>query len=311
MFLNNAQKIIQRLAVKARLTIRCFEARKEDKEASEKTTADHGAKKGVASVRKSIISREALKPLTDIRSAARNYHREMTSPWGEGNERILNAVLVQEYKTQMRRFEQEYVMAFNVFKSQYPLIIAREAANLGAMYKITDYPSANELDDKFEFVSQITPIECADDFRVNIAESVLDEIKKEIVEQEKANQANITRDLYDRLHFVINDMVERLSAKNVDPQTSQVQYKRFSRTAIDNIKRLIEILPRLNINQDPDLFALRDEVAQKFQDLTADDIRENDHLRAKTVADGEKLLKEIENRMGGLYGLPEEDQEAA
>lgn len=303
---NRVDKIIQRLAVKAKLTIRCFEARKEDREVSDQTVANYGAKKGVASVRKSIVSRAYLKPLTDIRAAARSYHRMMTSPWGESGERILNAVLVQEYKTKMRQFEQEYTMAVNSFKAQYPVIIMQEAANLGSMYKIGDYPGVSELDDKFEFSTYITPVESSDDFRVNLAESVLSELKKEVYEQEKLNQFNITKDLYERLYAVISDMVDRISAKKDDSQ-----YKTFTKTAIENPKRLIDILPKLNINQDPGLVKLHEDISQRLADVTADEIRANDHLRAKTIADGEKILEDIENRIGSMYALPKKDKKVA
>jgi hypothetical protein len=306
------EKVIQRLAVKANLTIRCYEARITDKEASRKTNSDHGAKDGTASVRKSIISRDVLKPLTDIRNAARNYHKEMTSPWGPKNERILSAGLVQEYKSQMRVFEQEYEMVYNVFRADYPAIIAQEASNLGAFYKQDDYAALQELDTKFEFISLITPLECADDFRVEIMESVLDEIKQDVIEQEKANQVAVTEDLYNRLHFVIKDMIERISATKIDPDTNEEIPKIFHKTAITSVQKLLDLLPKLNVNQDQELNKLRDEVANRFEDLTADDIKDNDHVRAKTIAEGETLLDEIENKMGGLYNLPETaDKEAA
>lgn len=303
---------IQEVAIKVKLNISCWPAKKEDKEATEATHLQQGAKKGAGTYRKNMVSKDHLKPIKDIETEARKYHREVTLPWGQDGERVLPASMVDEYTAEMRRLHQEFDLAVAEFKQKYPSIVIDEKSTLGSMYKQDEYPSLRELDDKFDFKVSITPIESADDFRIKLSESIIDRIKDDVRKQETENQLNMTTDLYNRLHAVIADMVERLTATKQDKKTGETIYKSFSYTALTNITDLAGLLPKLNINNDHGLTELHNEIMDKLGEVTPEDVRESDAVRQVTVQKGKALLDDIEQKMSFYTGpVTEKHKEAA
>jgi len=301
---------IQEVATKAKLNIRCWPAKKEDRHATEATNHQYGAMAEAGVYRKNMVSRKHLKPITDVESEARRYHKDNTLPWGQDGERILPATLIEEYTARMRDFHQKFDFSVAEFKQKYPSIVIDEQQTLGGMYNQAEYPTLRELDDKFGFKVSMPPIESADDFRIKLSETMMNRIREDIRLEERNNQLEMTTDLYKRFHSVIEDMVVRLTATKRDPKTNEIIPKKFSHTAITNIMDLANILPKLNINNDHGLSELRQAVIDKLTDITPEDIRESDAVREVTIGVGKNLLADIESKMSFYTGKIDQKEAA-
>ena len=76
-------------AMLASLHIRQWAARKHDKAVSREVNTHYGSQADAGRFNKVLATKEALKEIQTVVSAARGFHLEQTLPWGERGERLL------------------------------------------------------------------------------------------------------------------------------------------------------------------------------------------------------------------------------
>jgi hypothetical protein len=80
-------------------------------------------------------------------------------------------------------------------------------------------------------------------------------------------------------------MVDRLN----EPES------RFHATLVTNVFDLVELLPRLNVNGDPDLNRFAEQIKQRLCGFTAQDLKKRDLLRMATATDAAEIVAEIDS----------------
>jgi len=91
-------------------------------------------------------------------------------------------------------------------------------------------------------------------------------------------------DLWTRLKGVVAHMAERLN----EPES------RFHASLVTNICELVDLLPRLNVNQDEELNRFAGEIRDRLCGFTARDLKKNEILRAATANDAAQILTEMD-----------------
>jgi hypothetical protein len=110
-----------------------------------------------------------------------------------------------------------------------------------------------------------------------------------------------TEDLWKRLREVVSHMVDRLN----DPES------RFHATLVTNVFDLVELLPRLNVNNDADLNRFADQIRQRLCGFTAQDLKKHDLLRVATATDAAEIVAEIDGVLRNREtSAPEETPDA-
>jgi hypothetical protein len=79
-------------------------------------------------------------------------------------------------------------------------------------------------------------------------------------------------------------MVERLN----EPES------RFHASLVTNIGELVDVLPRLNVNQDEELNRFAEEIRNRLCGFTARELKKNEILRAATANDAAQILTEMD-----------------
>jgi uncharacterized protein YhaN len=79
-------------------------------------------------------------------------------------------------------------------------------------------------------------------------------------------------------------MVERLN----EPES------RFHATLVTNVCELVDLLPRLNVNQDEELNRFAEAIRNRLCAFTARDLKKNEILRAATANDAAQILTEMD-----------------
>jgi hypothetical protein len=79
-------------------------------------------------------------------------------------------------------------------------------------------------------------------------------------------------------------MVERLN----EPES------RFHASLVRNICELVDLLPRLNVNQDEELNRFAGEIRDRLCGFTARDLKKNEILRAATANDAAEILTKMD-----------------
>ncbi len=156
------------------------------------------------------------------------------------------------------------------------------------MFNPADYPAANCLREKFHFATEVTPVPDAADFRVDMAQDEVENIRSQIEQQIRKGQAEAMNDLWQRLYDVVQKMADKLAEKD----------SVFRNSLVGNIQELTSLLPKLNVADDKDLSRLYKDVEQKLCQYEANDLRKDKTIRKETAYQARTITEAMESYMG-------------
>jgi hypothetical protein len=230
--------------------------------------------------------------LEDIKKKAslvRGKFYENTLPWGVKGIQILPTANYLAFMTDFRKERSEYESLVTRFVPEYPQLVMDAQRFLGSAYKAADYPEAFEIADKFKMDMQVMPVP-NNDFRIDIADEELARIHDEVEARVKQAAKGAMMDVWQRLY----DKVQHLAEKLNDPSAI------FRDTTVSHLVDLCEILPRLNVMDDPNLEAMRQEVESRLANYNPDTLRADTRVRQSVAADANEIAKRMAVFMGGL-----------
>ena len=282
--------MLQESAVIVKLNISQFGFRKKDKKVTEDVNQQYNATKDAGAYNKAILNAEApeIKAIKEIVSTARSYHVENTLPWHDGA-RLLPSAAIMEYRDVMEgRYKQQFDDAVEDFLNKYDTLKQNAYYELGSMYNAADYPDKTKVESAFGFKITIEPIAGVDSFWTNLHDDEIKKIKSEYQADIEDKEEAAMSELWARLYESVNKMAESLSDDD----------KIFRDSLVGNVIKMTEILPKLNIKNDPNLEAMRKEVVEKLFDYTPKELRKDKEARKVTA----KTAKEICEAMSGYMG---------
>ena len=277
-------------AILVQLNISTWSANKLDKEISAETSAIKGA------ISNSVRTHKSLLPMCDLlddikkkASLIRTKFYDNTLPWGVKGIQILPTANYLAFMTDFRKERAEYEQLVNRFVPEYPQLVVDAQRFLGAAYKPADYPEAHEIGDKFKMDMQVMPVPNTD-FRVNIADEELQRIHDEVEARVKQAAKGAMMDVWQRLY----DKVKHLAEKLDDPKAI------FRDSTVNHLVDLCEMLPRLNVMDDPNLEAMRQEVEAKLAGYNPDTLRADVKVRQTVATEANDIAAKMAAFMGGL-----------
>ena len=275
---------IQNKAMLVQLNISTWTARKFDPQVTKDVESRYSAINS-GRYNKILIAAEYLGNIQKCVSAARKYHYENTLPWFDNGSRLLPAAQYLDYVKKMEEFKTSFEWEIQRFVSMYPDYKNEAYHRLNGMFSEEDYPELQTLKAKYAFGIQITPVPDAQDFRVEIAEADLENIRQNLKEQLEQSSQGAMLELWNRLYAVVEHMVERLSNED----------NIFKNSMIGNIDELCQILPQLNVLDDPNLNWAVNEVKDKLATLSPDSLRNDPHLRSTAAVEAQKILAKLKD----------------
>ena len=281
-------------AMLARLTITAWSARKIDKRVTHEATERENADAASGRFNKQLLAGvdAALKEISRIGTAARTEHYRLTLPWTDDGARILTAAAFMEYTRSMSAFVGQFNTAVDAFLADYPS--ARESARftLGQMYTESDYPTADRIRAKFQFSTSVDPLPNAADFRVDLSADAVDAIKQDLEFRMKAAEADAMKDVWTRLFTAVQHMATQL------PRYATGEIKRFNDTLVDNVQQIVDLLPALNLSNDPQLTKMGEMVRQQLTQVSAQTLRDDENARQTTANAAAALTRQLSGYMG-------------
>lgn len=277
--------MITERAMLAAIHISVWTAIKHDRKISREVAEQHGAYAGAGRYNKQLL-REAdrLESLRSLSGQIRQYFYKITLPWSDEGYRLLPAHFYFELTTKMREFEQAFAQQVEEFLTVYPSYIEQVRPELNGLFREEDYPSPDKLRNKFGVKLEVLPIPSGNDFRVTLSEEEQARVAREIDENVRQSLQKGTEDLWTRLKAVVAHMIERLN----EPES------RFHASLVTNIGELVDLLPRLNVNQDEELNHFAEEIRDRLCGFTARDLKKNEILRAATANDAAEILTKMD-----------------
>jgi hypothetical protein len=271
-------------AVLVELNISVWPASKIDREITEQVNSNAMAVRDASQTKKNLFAGTGIrKDIEKFASRVRLYHNQHTLPWADKGERMLPTKLFMEYKQTMNAYEQQFDMMCNNFFCEYPRLVAEAPANLGAMYKASDYPELDVVKQKFGFKRSVNPLPESGDFRLDIPTQDLEDMRSEFESKFNERLADAMRAPWDRLHKMLTDMSEKLKDDGDEK-------KRYHDTLISNPLELCELLTKLNVTNDPKLEEARKNLERTMLGVSIEAVKESAYEREQLKTKVDEIL---------------------
>lgn len=259
-----------------------------DKEASRKVVEDAGADSDAARVNKHLVPKESLKPIVSASSAVRSHFYEKTLPWKDNGDRLLTRVMFRDFIEVHEGLVGTFKDAVEDFLADgYVQARAKAEFRMGDLFNPNDYPAPETLRRRFYIGMDIDPVTAAGDFRVEIDDDQLASVRKTMEDAMSQRLNRAMRDVWGRLSEVVGHFAAKMGSDDI-----------FRDATVRNIEELVDILPGLNVMDDPDLAAIAAEVKAKLTGIDPKDLRKQPDVRSQAAQDA----KEIMERMSGFMG---------
>lgn len=262
------------------LTINQWTARKYDRQVSRKIEKEHNAH-NAGRYNKILIAEEELKEIQRIASAARVFLYENTLPWGDNGDRLLPAANYFEFVASFRQFKTDFESAVSNFVHQYPALKEEARNRLNGMFQESDYPSSSSIRDRFNIDVTFMPISDPNDFRLQIDEEEVNQLKGQIETEINARITQATKSIWSRIKDAVGHMVEKLSEKDAI----------FRDSLVNNIMELINVLPKLNFTQDEDITSVINSMRTLI--VSPDTLRTDEALREQKAIEAKKIMDRV------------------
>lgn len=271
------------------LRIGTWTARKMDKSVAKEVAKNHQASDNSGSYYKSLLSSPELAEVNRLVSAARNCHYRYTLPWSDSGPRVLPVKLYFEYSKEIADYRLAFNQAVDAFVAQYPAQRAAAAQYLGSMYDGNDYPPVDVVRGKFYFGINFAPVPVGSDFRCQIGEAQVQEIAAEIEKNTHDAMSSAVRSLYGRIEKVVQAFVDRLGKDDAV----------FRDTLVDNARELVDMLPKLNVTNDPEINLLAERIEKCLCTYDPNSLRKNYALREEVYKDAKTISEDLAGFFGG------------
>lgn len=227
------------------------------------------------------------------------YHLKHTLPHGDDGSRLLPNAVYFEYVQQMGAYEQQLSGLDAQILANYDQLVDedvrfREAALIGqgkaTAVNRAEYPSKDQIKGYLYASWHLEPIPTANDFRYQVDPAIVERLNGRLQQMEDDLRYEFVR----RLAEPMKRFVEKLSV-GIGEQGSI-----FRDSMIENLNELVQLLPKLNVNNDPRLTELVDGVQAVIRPYVfAPDVLRQSPAARESARDKMKALLE---KLDG-YGL--------
>ena len=290
--MNTTRYNIDTCAMLTEFNASVWTARKLDRSATEEVvTAKNAAAKDAARVNKHLLAgRNELDVIQQMVGRARAYVYDNTLPWSDSGLRLLPTLNFEKFAAKMNEFEEEFTTLVTNFVDIYPTLITAQAMALGDMFKRDEYPTQNEIMTKFAFRVNYMPVPTAGDFRVDVGNAAMDDIKAKLQRLADERVEEAMKDVRARLGEHLKRMSDRLTTDWVAGEAKQ---RRFHDSLVDGALELCDLTKTLNLTGDQDLEAARSELEQLLCGVTPTELRKNHAVRQDTKKAVDDILSKF------------------
>ena len=254
----------------------------------------HSADLGVAKVVKNIYSGSAV--LVDAKkfvAKVRQRHVGLTLPWSDNGPRLLPAFKLIDYMDEMNSNEQEFNGYRVKFAHDLPNLRTRAAFVAGNLYNPADYPSDEEIMDKWRW-SLTYSDHSPGDFRIDLDEASIEELKQQAARSVRERYNGSMQHILGETMAHCQRMVTQLTPSDALDKHGNPVTKRLHETLITSLDSLVQMLSGCNLYQDRKI----EEIVQACRKIvgahSVEEWRNSETLRDKAVEAVEDVLAKFD-----------------
>jgi hypothetical protein len=151
-----SEKITEK-AILTTLNIGQYTGKKQDRRA-ERTIEDTYSAHDAGTYRKATVAKESLQEVSTLVNEIRTYFYTHTLPWTDEGQRLKGMTDFLEFTAELRRYEGLFNQKADQFQANYPDLIEEARNRLNGLFNPKDYPTPQEIRDKFYFDVHFDPI---------------------------------------------------------------------------------------------------------------------------------------------------------
>lgn len=276
---------LQNKVMLAGLTISVFSGEKVDRKVSEEVANSHNttaAKAGKFSKR--IINKVALEGIDAVAGRARALHYERTLPWSDNAGRLLSITGFLDYTSEMGMLRSKFFAEVERFIQLYPRMIEEAKTRLNGMFDVNDYPDISGMHDRFAFDINISPLPSGNTWFLDMAEEEMAILRASVDQRCENGIKEAIADVYGQVADVCKLMHEKLVSYEVDPKTGKVAGGVFRDSLVQNVAKLADLLPSLNLTDDPQLNKIGERMRNELCKFDAAALRAEPDFRNATAS---------------------------
>ena len=282
------------------LTIRMPSNSKQDKEASDEVSSNHDTKEGLARVNKSLFDKEAVKGFRSAAADARKVIYDMTLPWTQKGVKILLAENYFKLVEKIDVIKAAFLAGSRSFIDRYEDLVEQSLRDLGSLGKREDYPTREEIEAAFEFDLKFSPLSEASDWRVQLGAAEEERIKQQMMDTHMRAVQKAQAEPWQRVLEAVQALAERLEERSrQEDEGTEGRKTPIKEALIDNLVDLVDLLPGLNIADDPKINTVARDIKTMLTGVTTEGLKGSVPLQRK-VAENARKLEEKVAQWGGL-----------
>lgn len=279
-------------SVLVEMNISVWTANKLDKTETEKVIVGNSAVKDAAQVRKNLMAGTSIRrDIENYAAGCRLWHNAQTLPWSDKGARLMPTSLFMAYKSEANVRRDTFNRMADNFVNQYPALVQTAQNYLGGLFNADDYPSADEVRSKFGFRLVFSPVPESGDFRLDVAEQDLQDLRQQYESNFNDRLADAMKEPWDRLHKLLTDMSKKLTDAGDEEEQGK---RRYHDTLITNATSLCGLLTHLNVTKNPKLEDARRQLEQAMLGADIDSIKESAEVRASMKSKVDAILTQFE-----------------
>ena len=238
---------------------------------------------------KNLVRPEWNRPIEAAVKRIQVYVRNYTVPWDNYGFRCVNAKYLFKFREGYNEAVDDFHRIVDQQIAKLDLEFTLSKQRLGDMYRASDYPTKAEIKSRYNIGITLRQIQESENFLVDASEADAKFIAEKVREDFKQSAQMATNEPWERLYEIIHDLSNRLAEPTPDQKQSLI-----TSVTMDRVERLLNILPMLNISEDPKL----DEMNHAAKQLLK---HKPEHLRNSTTArhQARQQTDDILNRMRG------------
>jgi F0F1-type ATP synthase membrane subunit b/b' len=265
------------MLVDTRVTV--WTGTKQDSEISDEVTAAKKADPESGRFVKHLLANcPEHKRCMNYRQIVYNWMQKRTYDWA-GSTRILPIVDYPKFMKEYEQHEAKFHELVDEFVKAYPIIVSNRAFTMGDMFRKEDYPTAEEVRDKFTINLYRAEVPTGD-FRCNITSDLADDLSTHYERQAKQLVEGILVQQKEQLVEIMKTLAENCAVETVSENgVLKVKRKKLYESTLTRAQELCETFRSFNLTADSELEQMRDEFARVVSNVTIDKLRDNDAAR--------------------------------
>jgi hypothetical protein len=176
----------------------------------------------------------------------------------------------------------------DTFLAAYDWEIMQSQAKLGDLFDVTEYPSGDDLRNKFRFKLNYIPLPDAGDWRIDIGNEAQTVLRDQYSTYYTEQLASAMNDVWRRLFDTLTTLSRQLSDQTEDGKTPKIYASVFDRAL-----EIVDMMDTCNVTNDPSMQLMQRKLALAFRGVTVESVKDDNFLRRETKRAVDEAIKSL------------------